>query len=86
MQNRYSFVQNLVAANETPTAGYNLLNAGVVFEFGIKAQRIQLSLSVNNILNETYYDHLSRYKADEIYNIGRSFNVKIVVPLEFKLR
>jgi iron complex outermembrane receptor protein len=85
VQNQYSFAQNLVAVNESTTEDYNLLNAGVVFEFGIKTQRIQLSLSANNILNETYYDHLSRYKVDEIYNIGRSFNVKVVVPLEFKL-
>jgi iron complex outermembrane receptor protein len=85
LQNQYSFAQNKVAENEIPTPDYNLLNAGVMFEFGIKTQRIQLNISADNLLNETYYDHLSRYKADGIYNIGRCFNVKINLPLEFKL-
>ena len=35
VQNRYSFAQNRVADNETPTPDYNLLNTGIVFEFGI---------------------------------------------------
>ena len=86
LQNQYSFAQNRVADNEMSTPDYNLLNAGIIFEFGIKSQKLQLNLSANNLLNETYYDHLSRYKVDEIYNMGRSFNVKISVPMEFKLR
>jgi iron complex outermembrane receptor protein len=85
LQNQYSFAQNRVADNETSTPGYNLLNVGFMLEFGIKSQKIQLNISADNILNETYYDHLSRYKVDEIYNMGRSFNVKINVPLELKL-
>ena len=81
LQNQYSFAQNRVADNETPTPGYNLLNAGVILEFGLKSQKIQLNLSATNLLNETYYDHLSRYKVDGIYNPGRSFNVRIHVPV-----
>jgi iron complex outermembrane receptor protein len=81
LQNQYSFAQNKVALNETSTPDYNLLNAGVILEFGA----VQLNISANNLLNETYYDHLSRYKANEIYNRGRSFNIKINVPLEFNL-
>ncbi|MCL1868757.1 MAG: TonB-dependent receptor [Paludibacter sp.] len=85
LQNQYSFTQNKVAENETKTPDYNLLNAGFAFEFGIKYQKILLNLAANNLLNETYYDHLSRYKVDGIYNMGRSFNVKISIPMEFKL-
>jgi iron complex outermembrane receptor protein len=86
LQNQYSFAQNRVADNETSTPAYNLLNAGVLFDFGIKSQKIQLNIAANNLLNETYYDHLSQYKLNEIYNKGRSFNVKISVPLEFALQ
>ena len=85
-QNKYSFAQNKVADNETPTPDYNLLNAGILLEFGAKSQPIQINISVNNLLNETYYDHLSRYKVYGIYNIGRCINVKINVPIMFKLR
>jgi iron complex outermembrane receptor protein len=83
MQNQYSFAQNRIAGNELPTPGYNLLNAGIIVEFGTESQPVQLNISANNLLNETYYDHLSRYKANGIYNIGRSFNVKISVPMVF---
>ena len=86
LQNQYSFAQNRVAENETKTSDYNLLNAGFTFEFGVKSQKILLNFATNNLLNETYYDHLSRYKIDEIYNMGRSFNVKIVVLLSGKLK
>ncbi|MDR1225412.1 MAG: TonB-dependent receptor [Prevotellaceae bacterium] len=85
LQNQHSLAQNRVADNEIPTPDYNLLSAGCRFEFGVGSQKIQLNLSVNNIFNEAYYDHLSRYKVNEIYNMGRSFNVKIHIPIEAKL-
>jgi len=85
VQNQYSFAQNLVAAEETSTPAYQLFNAGIACNFEVKQQKIQLNLAVNNILNETYYDHLSRYKTDGIYNRGRNFNIKISIPLALKL-
>jgi len=85
LQNQYSFAQYRVDDNETSTPGYNLMNTGFIFEFGIKSQKVQMNISVNNILNETYYDHLSRYKVDEIYNRGRNFHVKINIPIGLKL-
>jgi iron complex outermembrane receptor protein len=81
LQNRYSFAQNRVAENEAPTPAYSLLNAGLVLELGIMSQELQLDMAVNNLLNETYYDHLSRYKADGIYNMGRNLNIRIRLPL-----
>ncbi len=85
LQNQYSFAQNRIAENELPTPDYNLLDAGIRVEFGVKSQKIQLNISADNLLNKTYYNHLSRYKADGVYDMGRSFNVKINIPVEFKL-
>ena len=86
LQNQYSFAQNRVSNNELPTPDYYLLNAGFAFDFGIKSQKIAISASANNLLNKAYFDHLSRYKVDDIYNIGRSFNVKIAILLSNKLK
>ena len=86
LQNQYSFAQHKVAANELPTPGYNLLNTGVLFEFDIQSQPLQLNISANNLLNETYYDHLSRNKINGIYNMGRGFSVKLVMLLAGKLK
>ncbi|MDR2498220.1 MAG: TonB-dependent receptor [Tannerellaceae bacterium] len=81
MQNLYSMAQNRVALNEDSTPAYNLLNAGIAMELALKSQPVQLNLSVSNLLNKTYYDHLSRYKTIGLYNIGRSLHLKIQLPL-----
>jgi iron complex outermembrane receptor protein len=81
VQNKYSFAQNRVAAAETATPAYNLLNAG----FSIETKYLIANLAINNVLNKVYYDHLSRYKIDGIYNAGRNFNVKITIPFSANL-
>ncbi|MDR1554265.1 MAG: TonB-dependent receptor [Prevotellaceae bacterium] len=85
MQTIYSFEQKRIADYELSTDDYLLLNAGLAFEFGWKKQKLLFNISVNNMLNKTYYDHLSRYKTDGIYNMGRNFNVKLSIPLQWKL-
>jgi iron complex outermembrane receptor protein len=77
LQNLYSLAQNCVSDYETATPAYNLLNAGANFEFQFGKHRFVLNASVNNLLNESYFDHLSRYKNDGIYNIGRNFVLKL---------
>ncbi|MDR0891242.1 MAG: TonB-dependent receptor [Mediterranea sp.] len=79
--NRYSFAQHCVAANETATPAYNLFNLGMNFNFQLGRQPLQLSLAADNLFNDTYYDHLSRYKTEGIYNQGRNVNVKVTIPL-----
>ncbi|MDR1347018.1 MAG: TonB-dependent receptor [Prevotellaceae bacterium] len=85
MQTIYSFKQKRIAEYELPTDDYLLLNAGLAFELGWNKQKLMLNISVNNLLNKTYYDHLSRYKADGIYNMGRNLNFKLSIPLQWKL-
>lgn len=75
---------------ETPTSGYTLLNAGVGATFNLGKQPIKLSVSANNVLNQKYYDALSRYKPGRldyenpnfgIYNVGRNITFGLYVPL-----
>ena len=86
LQNRYSFAQGRVADNELPTPAYNLLNVGCVLEFGTKPRKIQLNVALNNILNETYRDHLSRYKTIGINNPGRNLSFKLSIPCTIVIR
>ena len=37
-----------------------------------KGKSLQADLCGNNLLNEVYYDHLSRFKAFGIYDMGRN--------------
>lgn len=80
LQYQHSFAQNRVAEYETITGAYNLVNAGIVFEFQFYQQKIGINATVSNIFNQTYYDHLSRYKQDGIYNIGRNINFRLSLP------
>jgi iron complex outermembrane receptor protein len=77
VQNLYSFAQNQVAELETKTPAYNLINAGANFEFQFGKQKILLNIAANNLLNERYFDHLSRYKTEDILNMGRNVVAKI---------
>jgi iron complex outermembrane receptor protein len=81
VQNQYSFAQNKVADYESSTAAYNLVNIGGMLNVSLWGQNLMLHLAVLNVFNTAYYDHLSRYKSDGIYNMGRNVTVKISVPL-----
>ncbi|MDR1544210.1 MAG: TonB-dependent receptor [Prevotellaceae bacterium] len=82
---QYSFAQNRVASYETQTPDYHLFNAGIDLDFKFGKQQLFLNISANNIFNQKYFDHLSRYKDDGILNIGRNFVAKIILPIEWKI-
>lgn len=74
---------------ETPTSGYTLLNAGIGATFNLGKQPIKLSVSGNNLLNQKYYDALSRFKPGRfdyenpnlgVYNTGRNITFGLYVP------
>ena len=68
--------QTKPAQFETRTDGYFLLNAGLSAQW----KETNVSLVANNLLNNTYYDHLSRFKYYGIANIG----CNVVLSLNFK--
>jgi iron complex outermembrane receptor protein len=80
---------------ETATPGYSLVNAGVGGNFVSHDKTLfSLFFAVNNIGDKAYQNHLSRLKyAPEnmvtkrlgVFNMGRTFAIKINVPLDFDL-
>lgn len=75
----YVFKQDRPGDFETATDAYYLLNTSAGVKLESKKNTITISVSGNNLLNNAYYDHLSRFKYFGIYNIGRS------VSLSFKI-
>ncbi|MCW3109663.1 MAG: hypothetical protein JWQ09_4169 [Segetibacter sp.] len=79
---------------ETPTPGYALFNIGTGTDVNSKQNKLfSLYLSLNNITDIAYQSHLSRLKYTDInnvtgrqgvFNMGRNFNIKLNVPLNFK--
>ena len=82
------------AANETETAtpSYTLLNMYAGTDVKLHGKRLlSLYLSGENPTNRAYQNHLSRLKYLDVnqvtgrrgvYNMGRNFSIKIVVPIE----
>lgn len=79
---------------ETYTPAYTLLHFGMGSEVHLKSvPDFSLYLNVNNIFDTGYQSHLSRLKYGDVnnvtgrtgvYNMGRNFSVKLLVPLSFK--
>ena len=71
------FKQNNVSEFETVTPSYSLLNLGFGGEISSLNNTIAFKVSCNNLSDKQYISHLSRLKADNIYNIGRNFHFGI---------
>ncbi|MFB6455268.1 TonB-dependent receptor [Chitinophaga sp. Hz27] len=97
LQMDMNFAQNDVFSayqTETPTSAYTLLNAGIGTDFVNKKNKtlFSLHLAMNNITDVAYQNNLSRLKyapVNEVtgragvFNMGRTFSVKLSIPLEF---
>jgi iron complex outermembrane receptor protein len=80
IQHLYFFKQNRLADYESFSSAYNLINLGVNMKFDITTP-ILVSFGVRNILNQTYFDHLSALKSIGIPNPG--INAFLSVRIEF---
>ena len=64
--------QNRPGFNELETAGYTLLDLGVSHNFNFGIHKLETSLAVQNLFDETYVDHLSILRAFNIPSPGRN--------------
>lgn len=87
------FRQNRIDNFETPSKGYSLMNLGMGTTFMLKNQPLRMNVSVNNLFDKAYYDHLSRFKPGRLdetnpnlgyYNQGRNISLGLYLPLLFK--
>jgi iron complex outermembrane receptor protein len=91
------FYQNHVYSafgTETPTPGYTLLNCGLGTDLLRNNHTLfTLILSVNNLTDVAYQSHLSRLKyldpnlvtgRSGVFNMGRNFSIKILIPVNIK--
>jgi iron complex outermembrane recepter protein len=67
--------QNRIAADEQITSAYHLLHIATGTGIELGKYVLEVSLSVNNLLNTAYYDHLAITRPFEIHNMGRNFRL-----------
>jgi iron complex outermembrane receptor protein len=75
----YVFEQTRLGEFETATPDYYLVNFATGCYFETKRNAFTITLTGNNLFNEVYYDHLSRFKYFGIYNIGRNISLSLKV-------
>jgi iron complex outermembrane receptor protein len=79
-----AFEQNQIAADETPTDNYVIVNASAGAYFKINKQMISFSLGVNNLFDQKYIDHLSTLKEVNMFNPGRNIYLNLKIPFQLK--
>lgn len=91
------FTQNHIYSafnTETATPGYSLFNMGLGTDLVIKGKtRCSVFFSGSDLTNVAYQSHLSRLKYGDVnyvtgrtgvFNMGRNFSVKLIVPLNIR--
>ncbi|MFD2036168.1 TonB-dependent receptor [Belliella marina] len=76
--------QNRVDRNERQTAGYKLLGAGISWNTILYKQKIQFQISGQNLTNEFYLNHLSRYRLLNLPEQGRNITVNVKIPISIR--
>jgi iron complex outermembrane receptor protein len=80
---QHFFEQTRTGQNEANTSAFTLLNARIGAEVFIGKQNLDVFITGTNLLNETYFDHLSVTKPLELNMIGR--NVMFGLRLPFSI-
>ena len=75
------FEQKKTSSFETKTPAYNLVNIGFGGDILIHKYTFTTSITVNNLFDKKYINHLSRLKSDGILNAGRN----IVLGVNFTI-
>lgn len=75
-----TFKQARFDSFETQTNGYTLLDAGLGTSISTRRGKFNIWLTGQNLLDQKYYNHLSRYKLAGIYNPGRNVVFGVTVP------
>lgn len=78
---KWVFDQDRVDRNERTTPGYWLLglSTGIDFSLG-KKTTIQTTFTAQNLLDNKYYNHLSRYRLLNLPEQGRNFVISLRIP------
>ncbi|HPR58219.1 MAG TPA: TonB-dependent receptor [Bacteroidales bacterium] len=79
-----AFAQNNPSPYEVATDGYTIVNVSAYSEIIISKQTVILALSVNNLFDTQYFDHLSTLKPLKYYNQGRNISLALKIPFEIK--
>ncbi len=79
-----AFSQDNPSPYETETDEYTLVNLSVYSEIIVSKQTLSFGVSINNLFDIQYYDHLSTLKPLNYYNQGRNISLSLKIPFALK--
>lgn len=80
MNSRFALEQERIARNESITPGYIIFGGGMTVDVNTTALPLRVMFQVNNLMNRSYYNHVSFYRKLEIPEPGRNFQLMVKIP------
>lgn len=77
---RLTATQRNIVPPEEITKGYQVVNIGFGGDIRMKDQYLRISLQVQNLLNNKYYNHTSYYRLLNVPEAGTNFIINVSVP------
>lgn len=77
---RLTAAQNRIVPPEETTDGYQLVNLGAGGKIIIGSQDMEISMQVQNLFNQKYFNHTSYYRLINIPEAGRNFMLNVSIP------
>ena len=77
----YAFAQNRAGHHESPTEAYHIIGLSVRKNWAWNSRTVETALSISNLFDTQYFDHLSALKPLGYYNTGRNISLNIRVPI-----
>ena len=81
LRGKFVLAQDRIGLFETATPAYTLFDIGAGGEVEFASYKFAVDLTVENVLDKAYYDHLSRYK-EYALDPGRNIQLRFSVPFE----
>lgn len=83
---RLTSPQNNIVPPEETTKGYQVVNLGLGGDIAFNNQRINVSMQVQNLFDNKYFNHTSYYRLINVPEPGRNIIVNISIPLSGKMK
>ena len=82
---RLTSAQNDIVPPEEQTKGFQSFNLGLGGEVMIKNQKIDVSIQIQNLLNQRYFNHTSYYRLINVPEPGRNIILNLSIPFSGKI-
>ncbi len=83
---RITATQNNIVPPEKTTDGYQIINLGLGGNIILKNQKLSITMQVQNLLNNKYFNHTSYYRLINVPEAGRNFIINVSIPFSGKIK